>query len=581
VTTTTILQETCMSRTSFTSSRVHLQRITLVAAASLLATSAIAQAQKPQYGGELNIGNVFATVTPMSPDNGDWAWKHTQDTGLAYEQLFAADLSKSTRNGGKYAFTADAWIAPDALRGELAEKWEMKQNPLRVEVQLRKGIMFPAKPGVMESRELTADDVVFSYDRLNKSPKKIPGYFDHIERVEATGKHNVTFFMRAYNAEWDYRFGWGYYSGIVPKEVIAAGPSQWKNVNGTGPFQLQEYVQGNSLVFTKNPNYWDKEKIGGVDYKLPFVDKITYRVIKDETTLVTSLRTAKLDVLETVRWSNADELKKSAPKIQWSRRLSNGGQFVALRMDQKPFDDIRVRRALNLAVNKNEIVKSYYGGNAELLAWPMHPTYTGYFEPLEEMPDGVKELFTYNPAKAKQLLAEAGYPNGFAFKVQTNSSNTEGDLLQMVAAYLDKVGVKMEIQTLEYAAYFSAMMTKTNAPGYFMFLGNTNPTTALRKSFVKGQVWNPMQFLDPTIDQKMAEVYAEPDERVRQVKVRLMTREVMEKAPVIFLPSSYVYTGWWPWVKNYGGELRAGSERPGPIHARMWVDQEMKKKMGF
>jgi peptide/nickel transport system substrate-binding protein len=441
--------------------------------------------------------------------------------------------------------------------------------------------MFPAKAGVMESRELTADDVVFSYDRLNKSPKKIPGYFDHVDRVEANGKHAVTFYMKGYNAEWDYRFGWGYYSGIVPKEVIAAGPSQWKNVNGTGPFQLQEYVQGNSLVFTKNPVYWDKEKIGGVDYKLPFVDKITYRVIKDETTLVTSLRTAKLDVLETVRWSNADELRKSAPKIQWSRRLSNGGQFVALRMDQKPFDDIRVRRALNLAVNKAEIVKSYYGGNAELLAWPMHPTYSGYFEPLEQMPDGVKELFTYNPAKAKQLLAEAGYPSGFSFKVQTNSSNTEGDLLQMVAAYLDKVGVKMEIQTLEYAAYFSAMMTKTNAPGYFMFLGNTNPTTALRKSFVKGQVWNPMQFLDPAIDQKMAEVYAEPDERVRQVKVRLMTREVMEKAPVIFLPSAYVYTGWWPWVKNYGGELRAGSERPGPIHARMWVDQDMKKKMGF
>ena len=296
---------------------------------------------------------MFATVNPMSPDNGDWAWKHSQDTGLTYEQLFAADLSKSIRNGGKYPFTADAWIAPDALRGELAEKWEMKQNPLRVEVQLRKGIMFPAKAGVMESRELTADDVVFSYDRLNKSPKKIPGYFDHIDRVEATGKHSVTFFMKAYNAEWDYRFGWGYYSGIVPKEVVAAGPSQWKNVNGTGPFQLQEYVQGNSLVFAKNPTYWDKEKIGGVDYKLPFADKITYRVIKDETTLVTSLRTAKLDVLETVRWSNADELKKSAPKIQWSRRLSNGGQFVAMRMDQKPFDDIRVRRALNLAVNKD------------------------------------------------------------------------------------------------------------------------------------------------------------------------------------------------------------------------------------
>ena len=154
-------------------------------------------------------------------------------------------MSKAKRNVGPYGFTADAWLAPEALRGELAEKWEMKQNPLRVEVQLRKGIMFPAKAGVMESREFTADDVLFSYDRVNKSPKKIPGYFDHIDRVEANGKYGVTFYLKNYNAEWDYRFGYGYYSAIVPKEVADAGATNWKNVNGTGPFQVADYVQGN------------------------------------------------------------------------------------------------------------------------------------------------------------------------------------------------------------------------------------------------------------------------------------------------------------------------------------------------
>ncbi len=553
----------------------------LLAGAIAVASAAHAQSPKPQYGGELNIGNVYVTVSPMSADHADWAWKHSQDTGLVYEHLFAADLDKSQRKGGKYDFTADAFLPPDAIRGELAEKWEMKQNPLRVEIQLRKGVMFPARPGVMEARELTSDDVVGSFERLNKSPKKIPGYFDHVDRVEANGKHGVTMFLKQYNAEWDYRFGWGYYSAIVPREVAAAGAGNWKNVNGTGPFSVQEYVQGNSLVFAKNPGYWDKEKIGGTEHKLPFVDKITYRFIKDEATFVTALRTAKLDILESVRWSHVDELKKTAPKIQWHKYLANGGQFIALRMDTKPFDDIRVRRALNLAVDKNAIIKSYYGGNAEMLAYPMHPTYTGYYEPLKDMPDSVKELYSYDPAKAKKLLAEAGLDKGFTFKVQTSSSSVEGDLLQMVAAYLAKVGVKMEIQTLEYGAYFSAMMTKTNAPGYFMFLGNTNPTTALRKSYVKGNVWNPSQFSDPEIDKKMAETYAEPDERVRQVKVRLMTRQVLEKAPFIALPTAYTYTGWWPWVQNYGGELRAGAERPGPIHARIWVDQAMKKKMGF
>ncbi len=92
------------------------------------------------------------------------------------------------------------------------------------------------------------------------------------------------------------------------------------------------------------------------------------------------------------------------------------GQFLAMRVDTKPFDDIRVRRALNMAVNKQEIVSAYYNGNAELFAYPQHPDFAGYYEPLEAMPDSVKELFTYNPAKAKQLLAEAGYPNGFTLQ---------------------------------------------------------------------------------------------------------------------------------------------------------------------
>ena len=563
-----------------TSLAQSLRAFALPAALALVPALGMAQAAKPQYGGALNIGNVYLTVSPLSADSGDWAWKINQDLGLAYEQLFAADLTKSKRNGGKYTFSSDAWLPTDSLRGELAESWKMEQNPLRVTVQLRKGVMFPAKAGVMEARELTAEDVVFSYDRVNKSAKKIPGYFDHLDKVEAVGKYTVVFHMNKYNAEWDYRFGWGYYSAIVPKEVVAAGPKDWKNVNGTGPYQMGEYLQGNSLSFNKNPSYWDKEKIGGTEYKLPFADKITYRYIKDEATFLTALRTGKIDILEAVRWSAVEELKKSAPQIQWNKYLANGGQFIALRMDTKPFDDVRVRRAMNLAVDKQSIIKSYYGGNAEMLTYPMHPNYVGYYEPLETMPDSVKELYTYNPAKAKALLAEAGYPKGFTFKVQTSSSSVEGDMLALIAANLSKVGVTMEIETLDYGAYLSAMTTKKNAPGYFMFLGHTNPTTALRKSFVKGQLWNPSQFYDADIEKKMAEVYAEPDERVRQVKVRLMTRQVLEAVPSLLLPTPYVYTGWWPWVKNYGGELRAGAERPGPIHARIWIDQELKKKMG-
>ena len=556
--------------------------IVLSAALAFGSVDTLAQSEKPQSGGTLNVGLVYFTLSPLSWDPADWPWKFGQDTGLMYEQLFAGDLTKAKSRGGKHPFVADSWLPSDAIRGELAESWKVMDNPFRVEVKLRKGVMFPDKPGVMKARELVADDVVYSFNRLDKSPKKIPTYYDHVDKVEAKDKYTVLFTFKNYNAEWDYRFGWGYYSGIVPKEVTDAGAGNWKNANGSGPFELTDYVQGNAATFSKNPVYWDKETIGGQTYKLPFVDKIVYRTIKDEATMWTALRTGKMDLLEAVRWTAVDELKKNAPALKWKRWVNTGGVFIAMRVDTKPFDDIRVRRALNLAVNKQEIVKSYYNGNAELFAYPMHPDYIGYYETLDKMPNAAQELFTYNPEKAKALLAEAGYPKGFSFKVQVCScAPDQMDMLPLVAAYLEQVGVKVEIQPMEYGAFLSAMTTKTNAAGYMMQNGHTNPTTSIRKSFVTKQTWNPSQYSDPDVDKRMADVYLERDESKRQLLIKLLTRDIVEKAPYIWLPTAYVYTAWWPWVKNYDGELRVGSERPGPIHARIWIDQELKKKMGF
>src|SRR6478609_2613768 len=100
-----------------------------------LAASAESQ-DKPKYGGSLEIGTVYVTLSALSFDPADWNWKLNHDTGLFYEQLFAADLTKSKKNGGKYPFYADAYLPSDAIRGELAESWEWKKDPLRVEVRL-------------------------------------------------------------------------------------------------------------------------------------------------------------------------------------------------------------------------------------------------------------------------------------------------------------------------------------------------------------------------------------------------------------------------------------------------------------
>jgi peptide/nickel transport system substrate-binding protein len=551
-----------------------------LAAAALIGGNALAQ--KPQYGGNLEIGTVSVTISALSWDPGDFAWKLNHDTGLYLETLFAGDLDKSVRRGGKYNYKPDAWLAEDAMRGELAESWKWQDKPLAVVIKLRQGIMWPAKAGVMDSREFTADDVVFSFNRQNTSPKKLPNYYDYVEKAEATDRHTVTFFMKEYNADWDYRFGWGYYSQIIPPELAKAGAGNWKNAVGTGPFQLVDYVQGNSQVYAKNPIYWDRDRIDGAEYKLPFVDRVTYRIMRDEATQHAALRTGKLDILEAIRWQAVDSLKKSAPQLKWSKWLNYSGVFLAMRTDTKPFDDIRVRRALNLAVNKQEIVKEYYGGNAELFAYPQHPDYLGYFEKLESMPDSVKELYTYNPEKAKKLLAEAGYPKGFTFKTQVCSCSPDNmDLLPLVAGYLEQIGVKIEIQPMEYGAYLSAMTTAKHTAGYFMTNGHTNPTRTLHKSFTPGQLWGPSMLFSDAFTAKMNKAYATRDEGERQAVIREMTREIIDQAPYVWLPIPYLYSAWWPWVKNYDGELRVGAVKPGPIYARIWLDQELKKKMGY
>jgi peptide/nickel transport system substrate-binding protein len=442
--------------------------------------------------------------------------------------------------------------------------------------------MFPAKPGVMAARELIAEDVVFSYQRLAKSPKRVADFLDHIDKVEATDRHTVVFSFNKYQSDWDYRYGWGYFSPIVPREVVDAGAANWRNANGSGPFQLVDYIQGNSLVFAKNASYWDKERIAGQEYAIPFVDRLTTRIIKDESTALTALRTAKLDILESVRWTAVDELKQHAPALRWNRRLSTAGQYLSMRVDTKPFDDIRVRRALNIAVNKPEIVTRFYGGNAELFAFPQTPDFIGYHEPLEAMPDSIKELYVYNPDKAKQLLAEAGYPNGFSFKVQVCSCAPDLlDLIPMLAAYLQKVGVRIEVQQMEYGALFSLMRSGTNAAGLLVTNGFGNPTQTLRKNFLKGQYVNTSLWDDKAFEAKLATVYTERDEAKQQATIKALSREIIDKAPYIWLPTPYAYTAWWPWVKNYEGELFVGSARAAPIYARIWVDQAMKKKMGF
>lgn len=542
-------------------------------------------AEEVQTGGTLTYTDMIPSIGAFSWDIADCLWKHGYDAGFVMEYLLMGDLQKGPRGTKQTAFENNAWIPPDIVTGELLQSWEVKKKPkMQIIMHLRKGVMWQEKP-FMKARELVADDVIYSINRVKNSRKAVPKYMDFFGEMETPDKYTVIVNMTEWTADWQYR-GWGYYNGIQAPEQEKApgGPRRWKNLTGTGPYMLTEYKLSHSQTYTRNPNYWGYETINGQKYQLPLNDKIIMMIISDSSTRLAFLRTGKLDLVMAIEGKFYPELKKNCPQLQWAHHLGTSNLTMAMRMDRKPFNDVRVRRAMNLAVNKKEMIAALWDGDAELHTYPFPPSFKDVYIPLEKLPPSIRELYSYNPEKAKKLLNEAGYPNGFTFKAQIFSGSPSLlDEAVMVSAYLAKVGVNMEIETMDYPSYYSMMLRKQHAEGYFFANDYGGPYSGIRKNFGTNQTWNPHMMSDPYVDKTWDDIVTNPDYTEKQASEALkkLILHIMEQVPCIILPTPYFYTAWWPWVKNYYGELRVGAQRAAPILARIWIDQELKKKMGY
>ena len=180
------------------------------------------------------------------------------------------------------------------------------------------------------------------------------------------------------------------------------------------------------------------------------------------------------------------------------------------------------------------------------------------------------------------MLAEAGYPDGFEFDIMfTTASPYHLDLMAMFEAYYQRIGVKVISKPLDYPTFRAKMREPDQALGYLAVADEGNPFQVLRSRFVTGQTWNAAIHSDKLHDETFHSALSMKDAEQRDALLREMNiRIIGERVPYVWLPTPTMYEAWWPYVKNYWGEHSVGTQDPGPIYARIWIDEDLKRQMG-
>ena len=509
---------------------------------------------EPQYGGTLTT-RVTSLADNFDPMNLPWASNY-----FSYEVLFQADWTlPRTTYSFKIAAVPDAkWVV-----GTVVDSWTWKDDQT-LTLTIKKGIKWQNKAPT-NGREFVAEDVAYHYDQVfgtghgfTKPNPFVAGWCSAIDHVVATGTYtaDVIFKKPTPIANFFAISDFACDASMVPHELYdnPATAKDWHNATGTGAYMVSDFVTGSSLTYVRNPDYY------GVDprhpkNKLPYYDKVVMMCIPDKATAVAALRAGQLDMLNDVDWQTATNIKKTNPELIMDTRPDNGPAVIP-RNDQVPFSDIKVRKALQLAVNIPEVASQYYGGNVPAVPVGLiSAELKGWGTPYSEWPKSLQDEYKYDPTAAKKLLEEAGYPNGFKTTLYMSSTGSQ-EFAQIMQSYFKAINVDATISMMDNTAY-SAFVIAAKYEG--MVLNSWSnmcwPVGISMFNVTTRNVNNAMRQKDTTYDDYYDKFMNAKTSEEASTALKAGDQYAMQQHWQVVTTGGTYYNIWQPWLKGYSGEI--------------------------
>ncbi len=525
---------------------------------------------------------------------------------LSYQDTWEGDWTKG--HAGGYGSDATDWRGQydiwEQKAGLIAEntKWTIDEpkGEGTIVYTIRQGIRWAlnkVSPSSVKvnGRQFTADDFAAYLTRVTTDPRAYL-YKTNVDLRKAvvtkTGPWEVTVKVPL-DVLVTAIFRFGDALKPVPIELKDNPLTDWKDVSfGTGPYMTIDYVQGSSVTQVKNPTYWMKSPIGpGKGDQLPYIETVKHVVITDASSRQSAFRTGKIDTA-TYEYEDAQTLRKQIPGMPEATsgeptKPAMTPESIDFPNDQAPFTDVRVRRALFMATDLQTINKTLFASLGVIESWPWQGV-KGY-ETLRvgmndpDCPQTIKDLYTYSPDKAKQLLKDAGVPNGF--KTQALLISDYSDFWSIIKEQWAKVNVELALDVRERAVWMNVLntgkyqgITDSGVASDCAF--HTTPTLTGTPSSAA----NTVHLFDPKIDEALKSIrmtVLNSGMRAGMKEARELTKYCVDNAFAIPVPYNYKYTFWWPWVKAYTGESSVGYYNMYNWPQYTWLDQDLKKSMGY